>query len=804
MPGDGLCQARVNDVMVCTLRAAIQEANAHPGLDTVNLPAGVYELEIPVVNDDLPETGDWDILSPITFVGVGAGNDGSIHTIIDGGFPLEGMDPLAKGMDRLFEIHPSAGNVTFRNLTLREAASPADGGAIQNWSPGLLKLENVHVKDNLAQGVGGGINNAEPEAYDWVVEPVAMPKGGRVEIYNSVFSGNGAGGGGAAINNTGSGSISILAGSRIVDNPGLMIPDPTQVIDPLEPEEPELIPAPGVYSPDASAIVNEGAHDTVGSIRIADSTISGNFSNHDGAGVANLGSGIAHHRTHDDQEQHERRGGRRRLRRRWPRHDDRGHGLRQQGPRRRRHLQRGRHRQDRPAAPLHAHQLDHRQQRRRQLARQHGRRLGRRPRQRRRRHRHDQRRPLQGQLRRGRRRRSRQRRAGQPGHDPGAASRTTRRTARAAAPGSAASGSTTIRDSVFTGNDAGTPEPLKPGDLAPIGKPGDNGFIANANTAGGGGLYTEGGPVTVTGSTFANNTATEEGGGISIDNFGDFYFADSVIRDNRAGADGGGIENSGMRVTFERLHVIGNRASLDGGGIYNSSSGEFFVLDSTLELNNAQDGGGIANLPDADLVVRRTTILRNTARFPGFEEGVPVDGGHGGGFFSMADGDALIENSTISGNFAATAGGGLFHDADGARAGQQRHDLAQLRPPGRRHRRRRVGLRAAPAADVQHRGRPAQHDRRRQPQGRQLRLVRHLRGRQPRRRRHAVDHLERRHDAARQDPLLPGLHDQQRFDRAHRPRPAGADVHRGRDRRQRRAHPHPRPHVREPGHRRRA
>ena len=44
-------------------------------------------------------------------------------------------------MDRLFEIHPSATKVTFKNLVLQEGFSSEEGGAIQNWSPGLVKLE---------------------------------------------------------------------------------------------------------------------------------------------------------------------------------------------------------------------------------------------------------------------------------------------------------------------------------------------------------------------------------------------------------------------------------------------------------------------------------------------------------------------------------------------------------------------------------------------------------------------------------------------------------------------------------------
>jgi hypothetical protein len=139
------------------------------------------------------------------------------------------------------------------------------------------------VKDNLATGVGGGINNAEPISYDWETAPLNPPKSGCVEIVNSKLSGNAAGGGGAAINNSGTGTVSILAGTEVVDNPGEMIPDP---------QDPEgMIPAPGVYHPDASAIANQAEFDAIGTIKIVDSTVARNYAVHDGAGVANEGSG---------------------------------------------------------------------------------------------------------------------------------------------------------------------------------------------------------------------------------------------------------------------------------------------------------------------------------------------------------------------------------------------------------------------------------------------------------------------------------------------------------------------------------
>ena len=76
-----------------------------------------------------------------------------------------------------------------------------------------------------------------------------------------------------------------------------------------------------------------------------------------------------------------------------------------------------------------------------------------------------------------------------------------------------------------------------------------------ANIAGGGGLYTENGPVEIDNLTFTGNTATDEGGGLSIDNFGDVRIERQ--RHSRAttpAPTAAAIENSGFRVTFERLH----------------------------------------------------------------------------------------------------------------------------------------------------------------------------------------------------------------------------------------------------------
>src|SRR5688500_5320120 len=56
--GDGACRTLAG---ACTLRAAIQEANALPGADEIELPSGTYELGIPPLNQNDVTTGDLDI-----------------------------------------------------------------------------------------------------------------------------------------------------------------------------------------------------------------------------------------------------------------------------------------------------------------------------------------------------------------------------------------------------------------------------------------------------------------------------------------------------------------------------------------------------------------------------------------------------------------------------------------------------------------------------------------------------------------------------------------------------------------------
>ena len=469
-----------------------------------------------------------------------------------------------------------------------------------------------------------------------LVEPLNPPKPGRIEIVNSVLSGNAAGTSGAAINNSTSGMITIT-NSDVVDNPGPMIPDP------LDPEG--VIPGPGVYEPAAGAIANEGFGDAVGTVKIIGSTVADNYATNNGAGVSNAGSGVLtiEGSTFEDNTS-EANGGAIYSEGGTLTITDttvagntahQGGGIHSNGS------------VDTTGLRPHVEVAGSTIEANTSVAGGGGMYSG-----------GEAQVDITDVIFAGNF-------AGDAGGGLSSGDRTGTVLSRVTFSGnathdegggafSASARQLVVQDSVFIGNEAGVPEP---GEVA--GDP-------SVNVAGGGGLFTENGPVQVSRSTFDDNSSSEEGGGISLDNHGDVLISDSRISNNRSGDNGGGVENSGTSVTFERLVIEGNRAELNGGGIYNSSSGQFFILDTTVELNSAVSGGGLANAPDNDLIVRRSTFLRNTARNPGFsEDGDVEEGGLGGGIYSLADGDALIENSTISGNTAGRGGGGLFHDADG-------------------------------------------------------------------------------------------------------------------------------------------
>lgn len=157
----------------CTLRSAIQAANASAAADTIVLPAGTYTLTIPGRNENAAATGDLDIIvagGPLTISGAGAAT-----TIIDAG-----------GLDRVFDISAQSA-VIISDVTIRNGNTLGTvGGGILTGGAGIsLTLNNVVISGNTT-----GVANIEGDAVD-------IGAGGATVTMNNVaiVSNNSLGGG---------------------------------------------------------------------------------------------------------------------------------------------------------------------------------------------------------------------------------------------------------------------------------------------------------------------------------------------------------------------------------------------------------------------------------------------------------------------------------------------------------------------------------------------------------------------------------------------------------------------------------
>jgi hypothetical protein len=169
--GDGVC-ATAPPTPVCTLRAAVMEANAHAGPDYISLPAGTYTLTR-VGDDQTASLGDLDITDDVTIEGSGEG-----EVIVDANGSVT--------HDRAFEV--VSGSLTLYGMTITNGNTLGYGGAIQ--ANGNLSLDHVTVLNSFAQLGGGGIYST----------------GTNTQITASTFLGNVTQGSGGAIRVVGSSS----------------------------------------------------------------------------------------------------------------------------------------------------------------------------------------------------------------------------------------------------------------------------------------------------------------------------------------------------------------------------------------------------------------------------------------------------------------------------------------------------------------------------------------------------------------------------------------------------------------------
>lgn len=180
--GNGVCETATPSQ--CTLRAAVQEANALAGTDTILIPAGTFSLTIAGISENAAATGDLDITSNINFSKTGAGT-----VTINSAFTNE----------RLFDAPSGTPTVNMSGITLSNPSSNQQGSCFRILS-GVINLNTMNL-DTCVGGQGGAI-----------LQFIS----GELHVVDSTFTSNTTTDDGAAIHM--SGGVATISGSTFTNN----------------------------------------------------------------------------------------------------------------------------------------------------------------------------------------------------------------------------------------------------------------------------------------------------------------------------------------------------------------------------------------------------------------------------------------------------------------------------------------------------------------------------------------------------------------------------------------------------------
>ena len=222
------------------------EANALPGADAIDVPAGTYTLSLSGTGEDAAATGDLDITDNLTLTGAGLAT-----TIIDGG-----------AIDRVFHIL-SGNTVDISAMTVKNGDTIGpnlEGGGIFN-SGGFLTLSDSSINANTS-GHGGGIGG----------------RGGTTTLENIVVSGNTSASFGAGI--FGQGGTMTISGSTVSNNTS------GNTGGGIDFRSGALTISGSTITGNTGGAFGGGIFNSGGTLTINDSTISNNITNTSGTGIA--------------------------------------------------------------------------------------------------------------------------------------------------------------------------------------------------------------------------------------------------------------------------------------------------------------------------------------------------------------------------------------------------------------------------------------------------------------------------------------------------------------------------------------
>ena len=159
----------------------------------------------------------------------------------------------------------------------------------------------------------------------------------------------------------------------------------------------------------------------------------------------------------------------------------------------------------------------------------------------------------------------------------------------------------------------------------------------------GGGIYCSYSILTLTGSTFSNNSAFEYGGAIYDESDSNSTFSNCIFKGNSAGS-GGGIESHNSNLMLTNCIFTENSAVYGGGGIRNEFCNSV-LTNCTFNYNSAGWSGGLGNYY-CNSTIRNCIFSGNSAET-------------NGGGMNNSESHIVQTNCIYSGN-SAVSGGGLF------------------------------------------------------------------------------------------------------------------------------------------------
>lgn len=167
-PGDGICRSTAKDG--CTLRAAIMEANAYAGTDTIRISsAGTYALTL-TGTDNAAAVGDLDITEKVNIYGVSgvtidAASLGDRIFDIRGAYAVKLRDvTLTHGGGSTTTtgggIYSNGATLTIRDVTIQNSSATDGGGLyIDGGTVSVDVSHNMSFTSNTATSNGGAIYN---------------------------------------------------------------------------------------------------------------------------------------------------------------------------------------------------------------------------------------------------------------------------------------------------------------------------------------------------------------------------------------------------------------------------------------------------------------------------------------------------------------------------------------------------------------------------------------------------------------------------------------------------------------------